>query len=68
MILIRPTKKLERMIIETTIYQPLDAPHILLTSLGMRAIKTTYKLDKKTVTTKLTPLALVQLLEESQFA
>ena len=59
-------KKLERIIIETTTYQPSDAPHILLTSLGMRAIKTTYKLDKKTVTTKLTPLALVQLLEESQ--
>ena len=54
------------MIIETTIYQPSDAPHILLTSLGMRALKTIYMWNEKTVTTKLTPLALVQLLEESQ--
>ena len=65
MILIR-LKKLERIIIETTTYQPSDAPHILLTSLGMRALKTTYMWNEKTVTTKLTPLALVQLLEESQ--
>ena len=65
-LVVNTRKKIGEIIIETTIYQPSDAPHILLTSLGMRAIKTTYKLDKKTVTTKLTPLALVQLLEESQ--
>ena len=59
-------KKLERIIIKTTTYQPSDAPHILLTSLGMRALKTTYMWNEKTVTTKLTPLALVELLEESQ--
>ena len=61
-----PDKKLERMIIETTTYQPSDAPHILLTSLGMQAIKTTYKWKEKTVEADLAPLALVQLLEESQ--
>ena len=59
-------KKLERIIIETTTYQPSDAPHILLTSLGMQAIKTTYKWKEKTAEAELAPLALVQLLEESQ--
>ncbi len=43
-----------------------DVPHILLTSLGTRAIPTTYQLRELTATASLTPLALVQLLEESQ--
>ena len=54
------------MIIETITHQPSDAPHILLTSLGMRADKTTYKWYEKTITAELAPLALVQLLEKSQ--
>ena len=43
-----------------------DVPHILLTSLGTRAIETTYQLDDRTATAPLTPLALVQLLDPSQ--
>ena len=54
------------MIIETITHQPSDAPHILLTSLGMQAIKTTYKWKEKTVEAELAPLALVQLLKKSQ--
>ena len=46
--------------------QALDVPHILLTSLGTRAIETTYQLDNRTATATLTPLALVQLLEPSE--
>ena len=40
--------------------------HILLTSLGMRAIKTEYEWNGEKATADLTPLALVQLLEASQ--
>lgn len=40
--------------------------HILLTSLGMRAIETEYQWNEQTVKADLTPLALVKLLEESQ--
>ena len=40
--------------------------HILLTSLGMRAIETKYQWNEQTVKADLTPLALVKLLEESQ--
>ena len=40
--------------------------HILLTSLGMRAIKTEYLWNGKTVEADLTPLALVKLLGKSQ--
>ena len=40
--------------------------HILLTSLGMRAIKTEYEWNGKKATADLTPLALVQLLEKTQ--
>lgn len=65
-ILIRLTRKSEKIIIETTISQPSNAPHILLTSLGMRAIPTTYKWNEKTVEADLSPLALVRLLEESE--
>ena len=43
-----------------------DVPHILLTSLGTRAIETTYQLDDRTATAPLTPLALVQLLDLSE--
>lgn len=43
-----------------------EVPHILLTSLGTRAIETTYQLDDRTATATLTPLALVQLLDPSQ--
>ena len=46
--------------------QASDVPHILLTSLGTRAIETTYQLDDRTATAPLTPLALVQLLDPSQ--
>ena len=59
-------KKSEKLIIETITSQPSNAPHILLTSLGMQAIPTTYKWNGKTVETDLSPLALVQLLEESE--
>ena len=51
---------------ETVISQPSEVPHILLTSLGMRAIKTEYEWNGKKATADLTPLALVQLLEETQ--
>lgn len=40
--------------------------HILLTSLGMRAIKTKYLWNGKTVEADLTPLALVEFLEKSE--
>ena len=40
--------------------------HILLTSLGLRAIKTEYEWNGKKATTGLTPLALVQLLDKEQ--
>ncbi|MDE0012367.1 MAG: TIGR02221 family CRISPR-associated protein [Candidatus Poribacteria bacterium] len=40
--------------------------HILLTSLGMRAIETEYEWNGKKVTADLTPLALVQLLDKTQ--
>ena len=43
-----------------------DVPHILLTSLGTRAIETTYRLDDRTATAPLTPLALAQLLTPSE--
>lgn len=59
-------RKSEKLIIETITSQPPNAPHILLTSLGMRAIPTTYKWNGKTVEADLSPLALVQLLEESE--
>ena len=59
-------KKLEKTIIETTTCQLSDAPHILLTSLGMKAIPTTYEWNEKTVEADLSPLALVQLLERSE--
>ena len=51
---------------EIVISQPSEVPHILLTSLGMRAIKTEYEWNGKKATADLTPLALVQLLEETQ--
>ena len=44
----------------------MKAPHILLTSLGMRAIETEYQLNRQTAKADLTPLALVELLEKSQ--
>ena len=40
--------------------------HILLTSLGLRAIETEYEWNGKKVTAGLTPLALVQLLDKTQ--
>lgn len=40
--------------------------HILLTSLGMRAIETEYEWNGKKATADLTPLALVQLLDKTQ--
>lgn len=40
--------------------------HILLTSLGMRAIDTPYEWNGQKTTASLTPLALVQLFNESQ--
>ena len=43
-----------------------DVPHILLTSLGTRAIETTYQWGNRTATAPLTPLALVQLLDLSE--
>ncbi len=46
--------------------QASGVPHILLTSLGTRAIATKYQLDDRTVTASLTPLALVQLLDPSE--
>ena len=64
--MIRLTRKSERIIIETTTSQPSNTPHILLTSLGMRAIPTTYKWNEKTVEADLSPLALVKFLERSE--
>ena len=46
--------------------KPVKAPHILLTSLGMRAIETEYQWNGQTAKADLTPLALVELLEKSQ--
>ena len=43
-----------------------DVPHILLTSLGTRAIETTYQWGGRTAAAPLTPLALVQLLDLSE--
>ena len=43
-----------------------DRQHILLTSLGMRAIETEYQWNGATAKAGLTPLALVQLLNESE--
>ena len=43
-----------------------DKEHILLTSLGMRAIETEYEWNGKKATAGLTPLALVQLLDKAQ--
>ena len=40
--------------------------HVLLTSLGLRAIETEYEWNGKKATAGLTPLALVQLLEKAQ--
>ena len=40
--------------------------HILLTSLGLRAIETEYEWNGKKATAGLTPLALVQLLDKAQ--
>ena len=51
---------------ETATYEPTAKPHILLTSLGMNAIKTTYEMGGNTATASLTPLALVQILDPSQ--
>ena len=51
---------------ETTTHNSSDVPHILLTSLGMRAIETEYEWNGKTAKAGLTPLALVQLLEAEQ--
>ena len=51
---------------ETTVHESPTVPHILLTSLGMRAIRTEYLWNGKTVGADLTPLALVQLLEKPQ--
>ena len=43
-----------------------DRQHILLTSLGMRAIETEYQWNGTTAKAGLTPLALVQLLDKSE--
>lgn len=43
-----------------------EAQHILLTSLGIRLIDTTYQFQQRTATAPLTPLALVQLLPPEQ--
>lgn len=51
---------------EETIRESTDAPHILLTSLGMRAIPTEYEWNGKKATADLTPLALVQLLDKAE--
>ena len=48
------------------IYKPSAKQHILLTSLGTRAIPTKYQWNGKTVEAGLTPLALVQLLDASE--
>ena len=50
---------------ETTIHQPSDAPHILLTSLGTRVFKNTiYKWKGKEATADLAPLALIELFDK----
>ena len=64
--MIRLTRKSEKIIIETITSQPSNALHILLTSLGMKAIPTTYKWNEKTVKANLSPLALVKFLERSE--
>ncbi len=52
---------------ETATYQSSEGQHILLTSLGTAAIPTVYELDGKSSTSvPLAPLALVQLLDQSQ--
>ena len=48
----------------TTTSSKLKRPHILLTSLGMQAIDTTYEWNGENATASLTPLALVQLLDK----
>ena len=49
-----------------TTQKSLNKQHILLTSLGMRAIETEYEWHGKTVKADLTPLALVQLFDTPQ--
>ncbi|MDE0426599.1 MAG: TIGR02221 family CRISPR-associated protein [Candidatus Poribacteria bacterium] len=49
-----------------TCHASVGKEHILLTSLGMRAIKTEYLWNGKKAEADLTPLALVELLEKSQ--
>ena len=51
---------------EKAIHESSGKEHILLTSLGMRAIETEYQWKGKTVKADLTPLALVRLLEKSE--
>ena len=51
---------------EKAIHESSGKEHILLTSLGMRAIKTEYEWKGKTIEADLTPLALVRLLEKSE--
>ena len=51
---------------EKAIHKSSGKKHILLTSLGMRAIETEYQWKGKTVKADLTPLALVRLLEKSE--
>ena len=51
---------------EKTFHASSGKEHILLTSLGMRAIETEYQWNGETVKADLTPLALVELLEKSQ--
>ena len=58
--------KLDYLNMETTTQQPSDGPHIMLTSLGMRAIETEYEWNSKKAKAFLTPLALVELLEPEQ--
>lgn len=54
------------MLKEKITHESSSKEHILLTSLGMRAIETEYQWNGQTVKADLTPLALVQLFEESQ--
>ena len=51
---------------QTETRQPSDVEHILLTGLGTNAFSKTYTLNGKSKDADLTPLALVQLLDESQ--
>ena len=51
---------------EKAIHESSGKEHILLTSLGMRAIETEYQWKGKTVKADLTPLALVRLLEKPE--